>query len=108
MPALAPQSRRVFHAPELWLILQALGSVPVGAAVPPEITTDPQAVAAAQARLQAQGLLSTGVQGQLSLAPEVEALVGPAAFPESVLIANITDTAGRGQTARLVCFSWTP
>ena len=108
MTTLTPQSSRLLHPPEIWLVLQALGSVPVSAEAPPEITTDLRALAAARTHLLDQGLLLAGAQGRLEAAPEIEALVRPAAFPETVFMANIADTAGRGDTARLTCFSWTP
>jgi hypothetical protein len=98
----------IFHAPEIWVILQTLGAVAPGLEVPPEIASDPAAVRTAQANLLNQGKLLMDETGTLSLSPEIEALVRPAAYPETVFIANIADNAKTGKLARVMCFGWTP
>jgi len=85
-----------------------LGAVAPDLPVPPEITTDLRAMRAAQANLREQSVLQTAAGGALNLAPEIEALIRPAAYPTHVVVANISDNAKGGKLARIVCFNWTP
>ena len=100
--------QHIFRPPELWVILRTLGLVEPGLEAPPELAAEPKAVPAAQARLLQQGALRRDAAGRLTLAPELEALVRPAAYPETVFIATITDHTPAGPTEREACFSWTP
>jgi hypothetical protein len=108
MPLPKPHAQRTFSAPEIWLILQALGAVPAQAQASPEITTDPNALEAARGGLLRAGLLQAGAEGRLIATPGIEALVGPAAYPQAVIVVNVADSAQHGKTARLACVSWTP
>jgi hypothetical protein len=98
----------VFHEPEIWLILPAVGPVPASPEVPPEMATDQNALAAAEANLSKQGSLLANAQGKHVAAPEITALVGAEAYPETVILASVADNAKFGNLARLTCFSWTP
>jgi hypothetical protein len=100
----SPIAQTVFSAPELWLILQAIGSVPAEPTVPSEAGFDARALVDARAGLLHNGTLAPDAQGNISLALGIVALVLPAIAPESVIIANITDRGSQDQAARIICF----
>jgi hypothetical protein len=97
--------RRTLDVSELWVILRTLGVVASSVDAPPEIAS---AANAAQAKLLQQGLLLSDTAGRLTLAPDLDTLVRPAAFPENVFVASITDHTPSGSVEREVIFSWTP
>ncbi len=103
-----PVTRHDFQAAEIWLLLQALGAVDSGLEIPAEVAANQAEVDTARASLIQQGILLVDSTGEVSVAPEIEALVRPSAFPETVFIANITDNAKFGKLARVMCFGWTP
>jgi hypothetical protein len=96
---------QVFHAPELWVILRTLGVFAPGTEAPPELGRG--AVRTAQAELLRRGAVLVDAEGRLSLAPEIDALVWPAAFPETVFIASVTDHTQAEPVEQQACFSWT-
>jgi len=98
----------VFHAPEIWILLQSLGAVAPGLELPPELASDPGVVERARAALLVQGALVPDAEGRLSLDADIESLVWPVAYPDVVFVANIAHNPQAGQPAREMCFSWTP
>jgi len=110
MPAIQPTASRIFTAPELWVILKALGAVAADTPIPPEITSDPVAVPLAQTDLLLAGVVDAGPYGKdpLQVSAEVEALVRPTVSPETVFMVSVTPNAKTNLPAKLVCFNWTP
>lgn len=99
-----PTAQRVFHPPEVWLILQMLGAAPAEQEAPADAGFDDLAVNAAITTLLRGGVLRVDAQGAVSLSPEVDALVRPSAFPSAVIMANVTDRSTKDAPARTLCF----
>jgi hypothetical protein len=101
-----PTASRAFHTPELWVLLRTLGVFAPGVALPPELA--PATVQAAEASLRQERALLSDAAGRLTLAPAIEALLRPAAYPETVFIASVTNQTQSEPVERQACFSWTP
>lgn len=103
-----PITRHDFHAAEIWLLLQTLGAVDSGLEIPPELAANQVEVETARANLIGQGILLVDSAGEVSVAPEIEVLVRPSAFPYTVFVASVADKARQGKPPRVACFSLTP
>ncbi len=104
-PAPTPVRQHVFRAPEIWLILQMMEAMEPMAGVPPEAGFDTQALADARVSLLRQGLLRADELGGVRLTYAAYELVLPSAFPESVIVASITERGAADTPGRTICFS---
>jgi hypothetical protein len=102
-----PTAQRVFHAAEIWWILQLLGAVTPEPNVPPEAGFDSQASTDALMALIGDGTLQMDAQRGVILTPETEALVRPPVFPDAVIVASVSDRGASDTPARIICFSRT-
>jgi hypothetical protein len=103
-----PVTRHDFQAAEIWLLLQALGAVDPGLEIPAEVAANQAEVDTARAGLIQHGILQVDSTGEVSVAPEIEVLVRPSAFPYTVFVASVADKARQGKPTRMACFSLTP
>jgi len=100
-----PVESRIFHGAEIWLILQALGAAPPEMVAPSELAPSADAVRLAEQSLIHQGVLGIDAKAGSRLSAEIDALIRPTAFPDTVCILNVTTRFTNSQDSQMVTFS---